>query len=179
MPKPITAGKQATSTPRMSVVLLTMDSHLASAAESAAERLARDLPGLHLQTHSASAWRDSDKALAACLAAVAQAEAIIDAGVKSFMHWMDQRDPARGGVVPLIQQLNTQAELWREAELMRARKLLAKGEPVDTVLEALAKGLTQKMMHGTLAELHAGDAESRAATAHTVSRLFLRSDSRR
>ena len=77
MPKPITAGKQATSTPRMSVVLLTMDSHLASAAESAAERLARDLPGLHLQTHSASAWRDSDKALAACLAAVAQADLVI------------------------------------------------------------------------------------------------------
>jgi glutamyl-tRNA reductase len=112
-------------------------------------------------------------------AAVAQAEAIIDAGVKSFMHWMDQRDPARGGVVPLIQQLNSQAELWREAELARARKLLAKGEPVDTVLEALARGLTQKMMHGTLAELHAGDADTRAATAHTVSRLFLRSDPRR
>jgi glutamyl-tRNA reductase len=55
-------------------------------------------------------------------AAVAQAEAIIDAGVKSFMHWMDQRDPARGGVVPLIQQLNSQAELWREAELARARQ---------------------------------------------------------
>ena len=60
-----------------------------------------------------------------------------------------------------------------------ARKLLAKGESVDTVLEALARGLTQKMMHGTLAELHAGDADTRAATAHTVSRLFLRSDPRR
>jgi glutamyl-tRNA reductase len=69
--------------------------------------------------------------------------------------------------------------VWREAELARARKLLAKGEPMDTVLEALARGLTQKMMHGTLAELHAGDADTRAATAHTVSRLFLRSDPRR
>jgi len=60
MPKLTTAAKSSnTQTPRMSVVLLTMDSHLASAAESAAERLARDLPGLHLQTHSASAWRDS------------------------------------------------------------------------------------------------------------------------
>jgi glutamyl-tRNA reductase len=94
------------------------------------------------------------------------------------MHWMDQRDPARGGVVPLIQQLNAQAEVWREAELARARKLLAKGEPVDAVLDALARGLTQKMMHGTLAELHAGDADTRTATAQTVSRLFLRSDLR-
>lgn len=78
MPKPISAGKSSTpQTPRMSVVLLTMDSHLASAAESAAERLARDLPGLHLQTHSASAWRDSETALANCLAAVAQADIVI------------------------------------------------------------------------------------------------------
>ncbi|WP_233252197.1 magnesium chelatase subunit H [Limnohabitans sp. 2KL-17] len=61
----------------MSVVLLTMDSHLASAADSAAQRLAEQLPGLHLQTHSASAWRDSDSALAACLAAVAQADIVI------------------------------------------------------------------------------------------------------
>ncbi|PUE53088.1 magnesium chelatase subunit H [Limnohabitans sp. 2KL-17] len=78
MPKPISAGKQApSSAPRMSVVLLTMDSHLASAADSAAQRLAEQLPGLHLQTHSASAWRDSDSALAACLAAVAQADIVI------------------------------------------------------------------------------------------------------
>jgi glutamyl-tRNA reductase len=111
-------------------------------------------------------------------AAVAQAEVIIDAGVKSFMHWMEQRNPSRGGVVPLIQQLNTQTDLWREAELARARKLLAKGEPVEAVLQALAKGLTQKMLHGTLAELHAGDAEAREATARTVSRLFLRGEGR-
>ena len=61
----------------MSVVLLTMDSHLASAATHAGERLAADLPGLNLQTHSASSWRDSDKALAACLSAIAQADIVI------------------------------------------------------------------------------------------------------
>jgi magnesium chelatase subunit H len=61
----------------MSVVLLTMDSHLATAADSAAKRLSRDLPGLSLQTHSASVWRNSDSALSACLAAVAQADIVI------------------------------------------------------------------------------------------------------
>jgi glutamyl-tRNA reductase len=106
-------------------------------------------------------------------AAVAQAEAIIDAGVLSFMHWMERRDPANG-VVPLIQQINAQADAWRTHELARARRLLARGEPVEAVLEALSKGLTQKMLHGTLAELHSGDASARAATAETVSRLFLR-----
>jgi glutamyl-tRNA reductase len=104
-------------------------------------------------------------------AAVAQAEVIIDAGVQSFMHWLGQR-----GTVPLIQQLNAQADEWRAAEMARARKLLAKGESVDAVLEAMSRGLTQKMMHGAMAELHAGDAASREQTAQTISRLFLRKE---
>ncbi|MBS0469223.1 MAG: glutamyl-tRNA reductase [Proteobacteria bacterium] len=113
-------------------------------------------------------------------AAVAQAEAIIDAGVQSFMHWMDLRSPAgeSGGVVPLIQQINTQADEWRALEIARAKKLLAKGEDINAVLEALSRGLTQKMLHGTMAELRAGDADARAQTAQTVSRLFLRSQSK-
>ena len=106
-------------------------------------------------------------------AAVAQAEAIIDAGVQSFMHWIDQRDPA-GGVVPLIQQLNAQADEWRALELARARKRLARGEDVDAVLEALSRGLTQKMLHGAMAELRAADPAHRAQATQAVERLFLR-----
>ncbi len=104
-------------------------------------------------------------------AAVAQAEAIIDAGVQSFMHWVDQR-----GTVPLIQQLNAQTDEWRAIEIARARKLLAKGENIDDVLEALSRGLTQKMLHGAMAELHSGDAASREQMAQSVSRLFLRKE---
>ena len=106
-------------------------------------------------------------------AAVAQAEAIIDAGVESFMHWVDQRDPA-GGVVPVIQQLNAQADEWRATELARARKRLAKGEDIDAVLEALSRGLTQKMLHGALAELHGADPAHREQTTQAIERLFLR-----
>lgn len=102
-------------------------------------------------------------------AAVAQAEVIIDAGVLNFMHWLDQRSS-----VPLIQQLNTQTDEWRAAEISRAKKLLAKGESVDVVLEALSRGLTQKLLHGALAELRTSDAGNREATAQTISRLFLR-----
>ncbi len=112
-------------------------------------------------------------------AAVAQAEVIIDAGVQNFLHWMDQRNPAKGGTVPLIRQLNVQADAWRGAEIARARKLLARGDDVDAVLEALARGLTQKMLHGAMAELQAGDAGQREATAQTVSRIFLRGEAPR
>jgi glutamyl-tRNA reductase len=102
-------------------------------------------------------------------AAVERAEAIVDAGVQSFAHWLDQR-----AAVPLIQAIHRQADDWRTLELTRARKMLAKGDDVDAVLEALARGLTQKMLHGALAELHAADGPSREALASTVSRLFLR-----
>jgi glutamyl-tRNA reductase len=104
-------------------------------------------------------------------AAVAQAEAIIDAGVQSFLHWMDKR-----GTVPLILQLNAQADEWRAMEVARARKLLAKGENVDAVLEALSKGLTQKMLHGAMAELHAGDAEARERASSAIQHFFLRKE---
>jgi glutamyl-tRNA reductase len=102
-------------------------------------------------------------------AAVAEAEVIIDAGVQSFVHWLDQRSD-----VPLIQQLNQQAEAWRTAELARAQKLLAKGEPVEAVLETLAKSLTQKMLHGAMAELHADDAQARQSARQAIEQFFLR-----
>ncbi len=105
--------------------------------------------------------------------AVQQAEAIIDAGVQSFSHWLDQRQ-----AVPLIQALNRQADDWGQAELARARKLLAKGESVDDVLQALARGITHKMLHGTMAELHAAEGDDRTRLADTVSRLFLRQSTR-
>ncbi len=106
-------------------------------------------------------------------AAVEQAEAIIDAGVQSFSHWLDQR-----AAVPLIKALNEQAESWRAAELARARKLLARGEAPEAVLETLARGLAHKMLHGTMAELHSVDGVDREQLVRTVSRLFLRQSPR-
>jgi glutamyl-tRNA reductase len=102
-------------------------------------------------------------------AAVEQAEAIIDAGVQSFSLWLDERSS-----VPLIRALNRQAQDWRSAEIARAHKLLARGENIDSVLEALSKGLTQKMLHGAYAEMHSADPVQRRQMAETVSRLFLR-----
>lgn len=106
-------------------------------------------------------------------AAVQQAEAIIETGVQSFAHWLDQR-----ATVPLIQALHAQADDWRATEIARARKLIAKGEDVEAVLDALSRGLTQKMLHGALAELHATDPSQREQLAQTVSRLFLRGTTR-
>jgi len=104
-------------------------------------------------------------------AAVAQAEAIIDAGVQSFVHWMDQRTS-----VPVILQLNRQADEWRAAELARARKLIARGEDIDAVLDAMSRGLTQKMLHGPMAELRSGDSAARERATNAIQHFFLRKE---
>ena len=104
-------------------------------------------------------------------AAVAQAEAIVDAGVQSFMHWVAQRN-----TVPLIQQLNAQAEQWRAAEVARARKLMARDGDIDAALEALARGMTQKMLHGAMAELRNSDALARERASHAIQHFFLRNE---
>ena len=105
-------------------------------------------------------------------AAVAQAEAIIDEGVRNFMHWLQQRDP-NYGAVSLIRQVNQRADEWREMEIAKARKRLAKGDDVEAVLESLSRGLTQKMLHGTMKELQSTELSRQVQAAETVQRLFL------
>jgi len=100
-------------------------------------------------------------------AAVAQAEAIIETRVQSFMHWIDDR-----AVVPVIQSLHENGEALRQLELERARKMLAKGEDIDAVLEALSKGLTAKFMHGPQQALHRAQGEERAQLAELLPQLF-------
>ena len=45
---------------------------------------------------------------------------------------------------------------------------------IEAVLDALSRGLTQKMLHGAMAGLN-GDAERRTQTLDAVNQLFLRS----
>ncbi len=102
-------------------------------------------------------------------AAVEHADRIIDEGVQSFAKWLGERS-----IVPLIQQLNTQAQNWQDSELAKAKKLVAKGESIDAVLQSLAKGLSHKMLHGAMAQLHHADPQSREASIEAVQHFFLR-----
>ncbi|TDK65304.1 glutamyl-tRNA reductase [Sapientia aquatica] len=99
--------------------------------------------------------------------AVAQAEAIIETRVQSFMHWIDGR-----AVVPVIQELNETGEALRLMELERARRMLAKGDDIELVLEALSKGLTAKFLHGSQQALHQTHGEQRAQIAALLPQLF-------
>jgi glutamyl-tRNA reductase len=100
-------------------------------------------------------------------AAVAQAEAIIETRVQSFMHWIDDR-----AVVPVIQDMHETSEAMRQMELERARKMLAKGDDIDAVLEALSRGLTAKFLHGPQQALHRAQGDERARLAALLPQLF-------
>ncbi len=100
-------------------------------------------------------------------AAVAEAEAIIETRVQSFMHWVGDR-----AVVPVIQDLHESSEAMRLLELERARKMLARGDDVEAVLEALSKGLTAKFLHGPQQALHRAQGDERARLALLLPQLF-------
>ncbi len=67
MPKPISAAEPQPLVSGMRVVLVTMDSHLASAAQRVHRRLSKLVPGLSLAVHAASEWRTSADALQRCI----------------------------------------------------------------------------------------------------------------
>ena len=99
--------------------------------------------------------------------AVSQAEAIIENRVQSFMHWVDGR-----AVVPVIQELHENGEAMRLIELDRARRMLAKGDNIEAVLESLSKGLTAKFLHGSQQALHQTQGDERAHIAALLPQLF-------
>ncbi len=100
-------------------------------------------------------------------AAVTQAEAIIETRVQSFMHWVDGRL-----VVPIIRDLHENSEAMRLLELERARKMLARGDDIEAVLEALSKGITAKFLHGPQQALHQASGDERARLATLLPQLF-------
>ena len=100
-------------------------------------------------------------------AAVAQAEAIIETRVQSFMHWVGDR-----AMVPVIRELHESSEALRLAELERARKLLARGDDPEAVLEALSRGLAAKFLHGPQQALHHAQGDERARLASLLPQLF-------
>ena len=100
-------------------------------------------------------------------AAVAQAEAIINASVHDFMHWFEIRE-----LVPTIRALRDQAERMRRHEFDRAAKLLAKGEDPQKVLEQLSHALTNKFLHAPTHALNAAEARERDTLVAALARLY-------
>jgi glutamyl-tRNA reductase len=104
--------------------------------------------------------------------AVTEAERMIAEQTAHFLRWLEGRS-----VVPTIAALSRHHDALRTAEIERARRLLANGASPEQALDALARGLTNKLMHAPLAALNgAGEAE-RAELIATLVRLYNLQDS--
>ena len=100
-------------------------------------------------------------------AAVAAADRIIDLRTNEFMAWLAAR-----ASVPVIQQLRGRADQYRQGELDRAKRMLAKGEDPAKVIEQLAHGLTNKFLHHPLAALNRTHGPEREALHDALEKLF-------
>ncbi|HRL26759.1 glutamyl-tRNA reductase [Alcaligenes sp. SDU_A2] len=100
-------------------------------------------------------------------AAVVQAEAIIDTQVQQYMHWLSNR-----AIVPAILDVQHTVDQVRKHELERAQRMLARGEDPAQVLEWLAHGLTQKYVHGPMAELNRSEGAEREQLLDLLPRLL-------
>jgi len=100
-------------------------------------------------------------------AAVKEADAIIEIRTAEYMTWLASR-----ATVPVIQQLRGKADQYRQMELDRACKLLARGEDPLKVVEMLASGLTNKFLHHPLAALNRVSGSEREALAAALGKLY-------
>ena len=73
MPKPISAADPAP----VRVAIVTLDSHLSSAAARAQQALRSEIPGLTISVHAAAEWGEDAAALEHCKADIARADVVI------------------------------------------------------------------------------------------------------
>jgi len=100
-------------------------------------------------------------------AAVGAAEEIITRHTGVYMHWLSSRV-----TVPIIQQLRGKADQYRQIELERARKALAKGDDPAKVMEQLASGLANKFLHHPLSALQRVSGAEREALAEALEKMY-------
>lgn len=100
-------------------------------------------------------------------AAAREAEKIIETRVVEFMHWVRSLD-----AVPTIRALRDNAAAIRDAEVLRARQKLARGEDPAHVVEQLARALTNKFTHPPSDALKRADQDGNEELLAAARRLF-------
>ena len=73
----VVEAKSAVVKTPIRVVIVTMDTHLASSTQRVHAALLRDIPGLQLAMHAASEYAGNDVAIARCKADIAQADIVV------------------------------------------------------------------------------------------------------
>lgn len=99
------------------------------------------LPDVFVYTLSQLGEQAERSQIARAEAAV-QAQDIIDAHVKNFCRWWEQR-----GNAPVVHTLREQSEILRQQETAAAAARLQRGEDPQTVLDEFSRRLTGKLLH--------------------------------
>lgn len=99
--------------------------------------------------------------------AALQAEEIISAQVSHFMGWLRSQSS-----VSYIRRYREQALAIQEAELEKALAKLRTGAPVEQVMQQLAHGLTNKLIHTPTAQMRSAGYEGRDDVLDMASFLF-------
>jgi len=100
-------------------------------------------------------------------AAIIEAEEIITHRVDDFLHWLEARQ-----TVPTIRALRDAGERARRHEVEHALKMLHRGDDPAQVLEALSKGLTNKLLHPPTEALNLTEGAERGEVARLISRIW-------
>ncbi|HNL32491.1 MAG TPA: glutamyl-tRNA reductase [Pseudomonadales bacterium] len=104
-----------------------------------------------------------------------EAERLITLGVEELM-----REERAHDAIELVKRYRGRAEQLQQAELEKARRLLAQGQDPQQVIERLAHGLTNKLLHGPTVQIKAAseldDREQRLAIYRDLFSLECRRD---
>lgn len=99
--------------------------------------------------------------------AAQEAETLVEAGASEFMRQLRSL-----GAVETVMSLRQQAEQLRDAELEKALRLLSNGKSAEEVLNNLARGLTNKLIHSPTVQLRKASAEGRDDYLEMAQDLF-------
>ncbi|MBR9829403.1 MAG: glutamyl-tRNA reductase [Oceanospirillales bacterium] len=104
--------------------------------------------------------------------AAAQAEIIIESGTQGYMRQLRELD-----AVDTLIQLRAQAKQTAAQELNKALRQLRNGRTAEDVLQQLAHGLTNKLLHQPTVQLRRASSEGRTDLLQLVQELYQLDDS--
>jgi len=99
--------------------------------------------------------------------AAAQAESIIERGVQEYLRQLRSLN-----AITTLKAFRTQAESISGQELERSLKALEKGESATSVLESLARGITNKLIHSPSVQMKKASADGRDEILELIQELY-------
>ncbi|ALO45437.1 glutamyl-tRNA reductase [Pseudohongiella spirulinae] len=99
--------------------------------------------------------------------AAEQAAAIIERGVEEYIRQLRALN-----AVATLRAFRDKADRIRQAELDKARRALEKGQSPEQVLELLARGITNKLLHSPSVQMKKASAEGRDDVVTLAQELF-------